>query len=90
MFLRAFDNPLPKYCTLEEDTKNFLHTVAVLGYVPKLKRGMGLAFDAHLYYFSINHSLFKTLSIDKVSTSRQNFFPSYIKQDMLLSSYLDN
>ena len=40
MFLRAFDNPLPKYCILEEDTKNFLYTMAVLGYLPKLKRGL--------------------------------------------------
>ena len=34
--------------------KNLLHTMAVLGYLPKLKRGLGLAYGAHfLYEFSI-------------------------------------
>ena len=26
--------------------KHFLHAMAILGYLPKLRRGLGLAFDA--------------------------------------------
>ena len=34
--------------------KNFLYEIAVLGYLEKLKRGLGLAFGAHfLHDFSI-------------------------------------
>ena len=45
--------------------------MAVLGYLPKWKRVLGLAFGAHfLYDFSIkNVFLFNTLSMDKVSIS---------------------
>ena len=33
---------------------NFLHAMAVLGYLPKLKRGLELVFGAHfLHYFKI-------------------------------------
>ena len=40
--------------------------MAVSGYLPNLKRGLGLAFGAHFqYYFSIKMFL-NTLSIDKV------------------------
>ena len=43
-----FDNPLPYF------QMNFLHAMAVLGYLPKLKRDLGLAFGAHfLHDFSI-------------------------------------
>ena len=50
-FSRLFDNPLSKYLILK---KNFLHAMAVLGYLAKLKRGLGLAFGAHfLHDFSI-------------------------------------
>ena len=35
--------------------KNLLNALAVLGYLPKLKRGLGLAFEAHLpHTFSVN------------------------------------
>ena len=63
--------------------------MTVLGYLPNLKRGLGLAFGAHFqYYFSIKMFL-NTLSIDKVQC--YIFFPSQdIKQNVLLSSYLDN
>ena len=30
--------------------KNFLHVMAVLGYLVKLKRGLGLAFDPHFLH----------------------------------------
>ena len=63
--------------------------MAVLGYLPNLKRGLGLAFGAHFqYYFPIKMFL-NTLSIDKVQCSI--FFPFQdIKQNVSLSSYLDN
>ena len=41
--------------------------MAVLGYLAKLKRGLGLAFGAHfLHDFSKKCFLFNTLSMDKV------------------------
>ena len=50
-FLRVFDNPL---FNLTYFQNNFLHALAILGYLPKLKRGPGLAFGAHfLHDFSI-------------------------------------
>ena len=63
--------------------------MTVLGYLPNLKRGLGLAFGAHFqYHFSIKMFL-NALSIDKVQY--YIFFPSQdIKQDVLLSSYLGN
>ena len=63
--------------------------MAVLGYLPNLKRDVGLAFGAHFqFYFSVKTFL-NTLSIDKVQ--RYIFFPPQdIKQNVLLSSYLDN
>ena len=33
--------------------KNFLHAMAVLGYLTKLKRGLGLAFGAHFLKCSV-------------------------------------
>ena len=62
----------------------------VLGYLPKLKRGLELVFGAHfLHGFFMQMLLINTLSIDKVS--KLFFFPSQdIKQNLLLSSYLDN
>ena len=52
--------------------------MAVLGYLPKLKEGLGLAFGAHfLHDFSIKNVLFNTLSTDKVSMSHLFSFPRY-------------
>ena len=52
--------------------------MAVLGYLPKLKRDLGLAFGAHfLHNFPIKCSLFNTLSMDKVSISYLFSFPRY-------------
>ena len=52
--------------------------MAVLGYLPKLKRGLGLAFGAHfLHDFPIKMFLFITLSMDKVSMSYPFFFSLY-------------
>ena len=64
--------------------------MAVLGYLPKLKTGLALAFDTHfLHDFCIKMFFFNTLSMDKVSISYR--FPSQdIKQNVLKSSYLDS
>ena len=55
-----------------------MHALAVLGYLPKLKGGLGLAFGAHfLHDFSIKMFLFNTLSTEKVSMSFLFSFPRY-------------
>ena len=64
--------------------------MAVLGYLPKLKRVQGLAFGAHfLHDFLRKMFLFNAL---KLTTFQCHiFFPSEnIKQSVLLSSYFDN
>ena len=45
--------------------------MAVLGYLPKLKRGLGLVFGAHFsaLFFLTNVPFFNTLSMEKVSIS---------------------
>ena len=66
-----------------------MHAMAVLGYLPKLKRGLGLAFDAHfLHYFSIKMFPIK-LSMDKFSMLYPFCFSRY-QTNCVLSSYLDN
>ena len=50
-FLRLFDNYLSKISYFQ---KNFLHAMFALGYLAKLKRGLGLTCGAcFLYDFSI-------------------------------------
>ena len=50
-FSRLFDNPLSKVSYF---LKNFLHAMAVLGYLVDLKGGLGLGFGAYfLHDFSI-------------------------------------
>ena len=64
--------------------------MAVLGYLAKLKRDPGLAFGVHfLHVFSVNMFLINFLSMDKVSVSHLFLFQD-IKQNVLLSSYLDS
>ena len=59
--------------------------MTVLGYLPKYKRGLGLAFGGNFANdFSIN-----TLLMDKVSVSYL-FSSQDIKQNVLSSSYLDS
>ena len=61
--------------------KNFLHEMPVCGYLPKLKRGLGLAFGAHfLHDFAMKMFLFNTLSIDKVSMPYLFSIPKYQTQ----------
>ena len=60
--------------------------MTVLGYLPKLKRDLGLAFGAHFRHdFSKKCPLFNTLSVDKVSMPYVFSFSRY-KQNVLLSS----
>ena len=52
--------------------------MAVLGYLPKLKRSLGLAFRAHfLYDFATKMFLFNIISMDKVSMSYLFSFRRY-------------
>ena len=64
--------------------------MAVLGYLPNLKGDLRLAFGApFLHDFSKKYFLLNTLSMDKVQW--HTFFPSQnIKENVLLSSYLDS
>ena len=63
--------------------------MAVLSYLPKLKRGRGLAFGAHfLHDFSIK-MFFHLILYQWTKFQCHNFFPSQdIKQNVLLSSYI--
>ena len=62
----------------------------VLNYLAKLRRDLGLAFDAHfLHDFSLKMSLFTALQWTKFQCHTL-FLPQDIKQNVLLSSYLDN
>ena len=55
-----------------------MHAIAVLGNLTKLKRVLGLAFGAYfLHDFSVKISLFKSLSINKVSKSHFISFSRY-------------
>ena len=51
--------------------------MAVFGYLPKLKRGQGLAFGAHFLHDFSKKIFFNTLSTDKVSMSYLFSFPRY-------------
>ena len=64
--------------------------MALLGYLSNLKRVLGLAFAARfLRDFSIKYSLLNTLPLDKVQCLIL-FSSQDIRQNVLLSSYLDN
>ena len=71
--------------------KNFLHAMAVLSYLPKLKRSLGLVLGAYfLHDFSMKMFLI-WYSIYGQKFQCHTFLPSQdIKQNMLLCSYLDN
>ena len=66
--------------------------MAVLGYLEKLKRGLGLAFGADFLHnfcikFWIKCSVFNTLSIDKVSISHLISFSRYQTQFVIKSLF---
>ena len=51
--------------------------MVVLRYLPKLKRGLGLAFGAYFLHDFSKKIFFNTLSTDKVSMSYLFSFPRY-------------
>ena len=65
--------------------------MAVWGYLAKLKRGLGLAFGAHfLHDFSIKNILYLILYLWTTFQCHTLFLSQDIKQNVLLSSYLDS
>ena len=65
--------------------------MAVLGYLAKLKRGLGLPFGAHfLHDFSIKKVPYLILYQWTKFQCHTLFLSQDIKQNVLLSSYLDN
>ena len=72
---------------------NFLHAMAALRYLTKLKGGLGIALGEHfLHDFSKKMSKCPYLILSLWTKFQcHTFFPSQdIKQNVLLSSYLDN
>ena len=61
--------------------------MAVLGYLPKLKRGLGLAFGANVFHRKISYLILHQLTKFKCQTL---FSSQDTKQNMLLSPYLNN
>ena len=61
--------------------------MAVLGYLAKLKRGLGQAFGAHfLHDFSLKCSLFDSLSMGKVSVSHLISYSRFLKGYQLVKN----
>ena len=70
--------------------QNILLAMAVLGYLAKLKRGLGLTFSAHfLHDFSIKNVPYLILYQWTKFQCYTLFLSKDIKQNVLLSSYLD-
>ena len=63
--------------------------MAVLGYLSKLTRGLGLAFGANFPY-DFFYENFPYLMDNEQSFNVIPFFSQDIKQNTLLSSYLDS
>ena len=86
-FLKAFSRSFFKISFFPG---NFLHAMAVLVYLPKLKRSLGLGLDAYfLHDFSIKMFLIEY----SIYGQSFNVIPSFllrISNKVLLSSYLDN
>ena len=60
--------------------------MTILGYLAKLKRGLGLAFGAHFLHDFFVKMFLTSLSMDKVSV--WHLLSQDIKQNVLLSSHL--
>ena len=58
----------------------------LLGYLAKLKRSMGLTFGAHFLH---NFSTKRFCILYSINGQSFNVIPQDIKQNVLLSSYLD-
>ena len=69
---------------------NSSHTMAALGYLPKLKKGLGQAFGSHfLHDFSIK--IFLVLILYQWTKFQcHTFFPSQDITQIMLLSYLDS
>ena len=71
--------------------KNFLRAMTVLSYLAKLKRGVGLAFGAHFVHdFSMKMFLIEFPINGAKFQCHTLFLSQDIKQNVLLSSYLDS
>ena len=65
--------------------------MAVLEYLPKLKKGLGLTFGAHFQHNFSNKNVPYLILYIWTKFQCHTFFPSQdIKQNVSLSSYLDN
>ena len=65
--------------------------MAVLGYLPKLKGGLGLAFDAYFLHDFPLKCFFYLILYQRAKFQCHISFPSQgIKQNVLLSSCLDS
>ena len=61
--------------------------MSLLGYLPNLKRRLGLAFGAHFFHKNVSYVVLHQLAKFKC----QAYFPSQdMKQNVLLSPYLAN
>ena len=70
--------------------KIFLHAVAILGYLPKSKRGLVLALGAHSLHDFFYKNVPYLIIYQWTKFQCHIFFSSQdIKQNVLLSSYLD-
>ena len=62
--------------------------MTVLGYLPKLKRGLGLAFGAYYLHDFFQKNILCLMLYQWTEFQCHTFFPSQdIKQNVLLSSY---
>ena len=65
--------------------------MSFLGYVPKLERGLGLAFGAHFLHDFFHKNVSYLIIYLWAKFQCHTVFPSQdIKQNVLLSSYLDS
>ena len=65
--------------------------MAVLSYLPKLKRGLGLASDAHFLHYFFHKNVPYLILYLWTRFQCHTFFPSQdIKQNVLSSFYLEN
>ena len=64
-----------------------MHVIAVLGYIAKLKMGMGLALGAHFLHKNVPYLILYQWTKFQCHTL---FLSQDIKQNVLLSSYLDS
>ena len=68
-----------------------MHAIAVLGYSPKLKTGLGLAFREHFLHDFSNNNVPYLMFFLWTKFQCHTVIPSQdIKQNVLLSSYLNN